>query len=214
MSVHLPAMLVHAAPLTGVIPAGNPVAITVRCNLNSGQPFAAGTYTATLTAALVGTGLSSSANGTMSVSCSAAGCSSLQVCGGGSGGGGGGGVTPPVVTPVVAFALQCPKLPSPVAVGDSLMLVFPVAATGNVAATSLTLVDVLGAGLEFVTAMVDYGELHLQETCVERCFDCSMCARLATPVPGMHLKCSALKSPVRAAAITPCTGPSLLILPR
>jgi uncharacterized repeat protein (TIGR01451 family) len=42
--------------------------------------------------------------------------------------------------------------------GDSLVLVFPVAATGNVAATSLTLIDVLGAGLDFVSAFVDYGE--------------------------------------------------------
>jgi uncharacterized repeat protein (TIGR01451 family) len=155
-AVCLPVTLNGAGPLTGTT---SKVAITVRCNLNSGQAFAAGTYTAQLTATLTRTTQSSSANGTMSVSCSATGCSALQVCGGGGGGGGGGGVvTPPVVTPVVAFALQCPRLPSQVAVGDSLMLVFPVAATGNVAATSLTLVDVLGAGLEFVSAMVDYGE--------------------------------------------------------
>jgi hypothetical protein len=128
------------------------VAITARCTLNSGESFQAGSYSATLAAAITGTPLVDSVVGTLSVACSASGCSSLQVCGGGQ---------PPVIPPSVAFALQCPGLPSQIVAGDSLVLVFPVAATGNVAATSLTFTDDLGVGLEFVNALVDYGESHI-----------------------------------------------------
>jgi uncharacterized repeat protein (TIGR01451 family) len=140
----------HAAPLTGVI---TNVAITARCTLNNGQSFPAGNYSATLAASLTGTSLLTTAAGTAAVNCNATGCSTLQIC----------GSTGP---PKVEFALQCPRLPSQVALGDSLVLVFPVAATGNVAATSLTLTDVLGAGLYFVSALVDYGE-HLPATLID-----------------------------------------------
>jgi hypothetical protein len=71
------------------------------------------------------------------------------------------------------------------------MLVFPVAATGNVAATSLTLVDVLGAGLEFVTAMVDYGEsscqLPVKHSALERVLTAALGEGLLTQMQDMHM---------------------------
>jgi hypothetical protein len=106
-----------------------------------------------MVAAITGTPAVDSAVGELLVTCNGA-CSTLKECGGGV-------IQPPVtppVIPVVAFALQCPGLPSQIVAGDSLVLVFPVAATGNVAATSLTFINELSAGLEFVNALLDYGK--------------------------------------------------------
>jgi hypothetical protein len=69
----------NADLLTGSIALANAVVITVRCTLNSGQPFAAGSYTATLAASLTRPGLSDTAPSTVSAACTASGCSSLQV---------------------------------------------------------------------------------------------------------------------------------------
>ncbi|KAF6258654.1 hypothetical protein COO60DRAFT_1638986 [Scenedesmus sp. NREL 46B-D3] len=170
----LPGAACSVSPAEALTGSRSNVVITARCNLVSGQSFPAGTYSATLVASLAGPALSDTATGTVTVTCGAAGCSALQACGG--------GVVP--VIPDASFALQCPKLPSQVALGDTLVLVFPVAATGNVAATSLTLTDKLGAGLEFVVALVDNDASACSYSNADRAITCS----LGTVAPGAPAK--------------------------